>query len=144
VGARVMGRTPLSINIDCTRNVPLILRHAGFKDYVIPSGSVKEGLMMVKMLKEPGFNRQEKSEGMLFGVPVSVISAAGIASGIAAAYFKINADKMFASYQSQAFSGYYDNRLLKKVNQYDRISAASLAVMEVCAAALVYYLFMNE
>lgn len=146
VGRRLVGCTPLSIDLNKTRKGPLILRHAGYKDCVMSPASIKEGLMMVKMVRDADFDvaQRERKERMFFGVPVQLIGGVGVASGVAAAYFKINADKMFSNYQSQAFSGHYDDRLLKKVNQYDRYSAASLVVMEICAAALVYYLFRNE
>jgi|YelNatPaOPRAMG01_1025707.scaffolds.fasta_scaffold00404_13 hypothetical protein len=146
LGDRLMGRTPLSIDIDTVRDGLIILRHSGCKDYVISSGSIKEGLVMVNMKKNGDFDvaQGEKKETSIFGVPVQLISAVGVVSGAAAAYFKINADKMFSNYQSQAFNGHYDGQLLKRVNQYDRYSATSLVVMEVCVAALVYYLFRNE
>lgn len=145
VGERFVGQTPLSIKPDTIGRTPVILRHPGYKDYVILSASIKAGLIMINMEKEADLkNVQELQKGMLFGVPVSLIAAAGVVSGAAAAYFKVNADKMFANYQSQALGGHYDEGLLKKVNQYDRYSAAGLVVMEICAAALVYYLFRIE
>lgn len=64
-----------------------------------------------------------------------VVAGAGLLSGIAAAYFKQKADRVFDDYQQTS-----DPSLLENTRRYDRWSGVALMIFELSFAALTYLL----
>lgn len=67
--------------------------------------------------------------------PILISGIVGIVSGVAAVYFKQEADESFSEYQRTQ-----DPKLLSKTDRYDTISGVSVVALEISLASLAYLL----
>lgn len=136
---RFLGTTPLIYRSDTPLVDQIVLRKAGFYQQVLPQASLR-GVITLKVA-DPGaasasemiVERAEEEPVHLWG---EYVSAAGLVlSGVAAAYFKHQANKHFEVYRNTGSPS-----ALEDTRRNDRYSGVFLVVTQLSLGALTYLL----
>ena len=137
----MVGTTPLILSAIPDKNLITILKD-GFDEVItiLPTDGNVLNVALKPLKNFPEYrssiflrNDQENNS-----TPIYLSSGTAIASGVAAAYLKIRADKYYQDYRQTG-----DNGTLKRVRKLDIASGISLAISEISIFTLCY-LFLSR
>jgi len=139
---KLLGTTPLFYKSSVPLLHTLELRKDGFRKQDLPPGSIR-GIITMSVVDA---SVAETEMAIMPSIEESVapwaeyVSAAGIViSGVAAAYFKHQANSHFDSYRRTGSAVSLDH-----TRRYDDYAAASLALTQISFAVLTYLLLTGE
>ena len=134
------GETPAVLRTPERLIGSLLLKKDGYEDATFDLDRWEGGV--IELLLRPsrgiGYSRtflNVDSPRIRHKTPILISGIVGIASGVAAVYFKHEADESFTEYQRTR-----DPKLLSRTDQYDTISGLSLVAFELSLASLTYLL----
>ncbi|MBI5475279.1 MAG: hypothetical protein HY964_00915 [Ignavibacteriales bacterium] len=118
----------------------LKIKRPGYSDTSI---FLSENLSITKILLQPVFKKGEAghseyliNNGAKSTLPLYISGGTAIAGGVAAAYLKISADRLYNEYRMNQ-----NDETLSKVKRKDTISAVSLIISQVSLVIFSYLLF---
>ena len=136
---RLVGHTPYFLAATSTKEI-IRIRKEGYEDVTIPlSPAETEVHALLRALSPTNpdqispYLSNERSKNTF---PIYLTTSATVVTGVAAAYFKIKADKYYNDYRKTG-----DLRTLDKVHRLDTISGVSLVASELSLFMLTYLLF---
>jgi len=143
LGNLYQGETPAVLKTPNRLVGTLLLRKEGYDDASYDLGRWNGELIELVLKPRQGIENIEHAlnlEPATFRhkTPILVSGIVGIASGVAAVYFKQKADKSFGDYQQTG-----DQTLLSRTERYDTISGVSLVAFELSLTSLAY-LLLNQ
>ncbi len=139
---RPLGTTPLFYKSSVPLSKTLLLRKDGFRNQELHAGSIRGIITMSVADASVAASDMAIASSIEESVPpwAEYASAAGIVvSGVAAAYFKHQANVHFDRYR---FTG--STAALDETKRYDGYSAVSLVATQISFAVLTYLLLTSE
>ncbi len=145
-GARIFynnvfkGETPAALRTPQPFVGSLLLRKDGYEDATFELNRWNGQVIEVPLTRLRGIGDSKtfldvETNRMRHKTPILISSIVGIASGVAAVYFKQQADDAFNEYERTR-----DPKLLSRTDRYDTISGVSLVAFEVSLASLAFLL----
>lgn len=116
------------------------LTKEGYEDAMFDLSRWNGGIIKLALTPRRGVGQRvdpldvESSE-IRHKTPILISGIVGIVSGVAAVYFKQEADESFSEYQRTL-----DPKLLSRTDRYDTISGVSLVALEISLTSLAYLL----
>jgi len=131
-----VGVTPCFVSLPVSNKI-VTLKKAGYVDAkVLLTDEMQRAHIVLLSASDQEDNRSYLvKESAANDIPLYVCAAATITSGVAAVYFKVKADNVYAHYQQSGNAA-----LVQQVKHYDTISGISLAASEFSLALFTYFL----
>ena len=139
---RLLGTTPFFYKSSVPLSHTLELRKDGFRKQELPAGSIRGIITMSVVDASVAATEMAIMPSIEESVPpwAEYVSAAGIViSGVAATYFKHQANSHFDSYRRMGSAASLDD-----TRRYDSYAAASLVLTQISFAVLTYLLLTGE